>query len=211
MIYYYRYLFVKMKVFNYSELHFSEVTSYKILTLVFFIIFGYFLSILIFSLFQQPHQQPPQYQRQHSSNSGGDNFNYNNHYNEPQINPAWRGMSEHTPGYRQPLTAPSTAAPSSDRYLYDPRNPKKPIPAQRGARFPMDPRFAPPPTLAAVAPAGPPGGSGSGGPPGGLPGGPPGYRPPFPPTIASSSSSSMMPGSATAEGEEAAKILGKIV
>ena len=34
MIYYYRYLFVKMKVFNYSELHFSAVTSYKILTLV---------------------------------------------------------------------------------------------------------------------------------------------------------------------------------
>ena len=168
-------------------------------------------SILFFSFFQQPHQQPQQYQRQHSSNSGGDHFNYNNHYNEPQINPAWRGMSEHTPGYRQPLTAPSTAAPSSDRYLYDPRNPKKPIPAQRGARFPMDPRFAPPPTLAAVAPPGPPGGSGSGGPPGGPPGLMPGYRPPFPPTTASSSSSSMMPGSATAEGEEAAKILGKIV
>ena len=34
MIYYYRYLFVKMKVFNYSELHFSEVTFYKIPTLV---------------------------------------------------------------------------------------------------------------------------------------------------------------------------------
>ena len=30
MIDYYRYLFVKMKVFNYSELHFSEVTSYRI-------------------------------------------------------------------------------------------------------------------------------------------------------------------------------------
>ena len=30
MIHYYRYLFVKIKVFNYSELHFSEVTSYKI-------------------------------------------------------------------------------------------------------------------------------------------------------------------------------------
>ena len=29
----YRYLFVKKKVFNYSELHFSEVTSYKIHTL----------------------------------------------------------------------------------------------------------------------------------------------------------------------------------
>ena len=35
MIHYYRYLFVKMKVFNYSELHFSEVTSYKIPTLVY--------------------------------------------------------------------------------------------------------------------------------------------------------------------------------
>ena len=34
MIYYYRYLFVKMKVFNYSELHFAEVTFYKIHTLV---------------------------------------------------------------------------------------------------------------------------------------------------------------------------------
>ena len=33
MIHYYRYLFVKKKVFNYSELHFSEVTSYKIPTL----------------------------------------------------------------------------------------------------------------------------------------------------------------------------------
>ena len=36
MIHYYRYLFVKMKVFNYSELHFSEVTSYKIPTLIIF-------------------------------------------------------------------------------------------------------------------------------------------------------------------------------
>ena len=34
MIYYYRYLFVKMKVFNYSELHFDEVIFYKIHTLV---------------------------------------------------------------------------------------------------------------------------------------------------------------------------------
>ena len=34
MIHYYRYLFVKMKVFNYSELHISEVTSFKIHTLV---------------------------------------------------------------------------------------------------------------------------------------------------------------------------------
>ena len=33
MIYYYRSLFVKMKVFNYSELHFAKVTSYKIPTL----------------------------------------------------------------------------------------------------------------------------------------------------------------------------------
>ena len=32
-IHYYRYLFVKMKVFYYSELHFSEVTYYKIPTL----------------------------------------------------------------------------------------------------------------------------------------------------------------------------------
>ena len=34
MIHYYRYLFVKMKVFNYSELHFSEGTSFKIHTLL---------------------------------------------------------------------------------------------------------------------------------------------------------------------------------
>ena len=34
MIHYYRYLFVKKKVFNYSELHFSKKTSYKIHTLV---------------------------------------------------------------------------------------------------------------------------------------------------------------------------------
>ena len=34
MIHYYRYLFVKMKVFNYSELHFSKGTFYKIHTLV---------------------------------------------------------------------------------------------------------------------------------------------------------------------------------
>ena len=30
---YYRYLFVKKNVFNYSELHFSKLTSYKIHTL----------------------------------------------------------------------------------------------------------------------------------------------------------------------------------
>ena len=34
MIYYYRYLFVKKKVFNLSELHFFEVTFYKIHTLM---------------------------------------------------------------------------------------------------------------------------------------------------------------------------------
>ena len=33
MIHYYRYLFLKMKVFNYPEFHFSEVTSFKIHTL----------------------------------------------------------------------------------------------------------------------------------------------------------------------------------
>ena len=45
MIYYYRYLFVKMKVFNYSELHIFEGTFYKIHTLAFlirpFLIMGY--------------------------------------------------------------------------------------------------------------------------------------------------------------------------
>ena len=35
MIYYHRYLFVKKNVFNYSELHFSEGTFYKIHTLKF--------------------------------------------------------------------------------------------------------------------------------------------------------------------------------
>ena len=34
MIHYYRYLLVKKKVFNYSELHFSEGTFYKIHTLI---------------------------------------------------------------------------------------------------------------------------------------------------------------------------------
>ena len=34
MIHQYRYLFVKMKVFNYSELHFFEGTFYKIHTLI---------------------------------------------------------------------------------------------------------------------------------------------------------------------------------
>ena len=34
MIHYYGYLFVKKKVFNYSDFHFSKVTSYKIHTLV---------------------------------------------------------------------------------------------------------------------------------------------------------------------------------
>ena len=34
MIYYYRYLFVKMNAFNYSELHFSEVTSYNTMELL---------------------------------------------------------------------------------------------------------------------------------------------------------------------------------
>ena len=33
MIHYYSYLFMKKKVFNYSELHFSEGNSYKIHTL----------------------------------------------------------------------------------------------------------------------------------------------------------------------------------
>ena len=35
MIHYYRYLFLKMKVFNYSELNFSELTPFKIHTLGF--------------------------------------------------------------------------------------------------------------------------------------------------------------------------------
>ena len=34
MIHYYRYLLVKKKVFNYSELHFTEGTFYKIHTLI---------------------------------------------------------------------------------------------------------------------------------------------------------------------------------
>ena len=164
--------------------------------------------------------QPQQYQQQGPRH--GDHYNYQNHYNE-NINPAWRGISEH---YRQPLTTgPAPVPPTGsgtgmvpgDRYLYDPRNPKKPIPAQRGSgvRFPMDPRFAPPQNAGVTVggnsgPVG--GGSGPTGPPG-----PPrmsGYRPPFPPTSTSASSSSMITGSSTetaltAGGGEAAQILGK--
>ena len=154
---------------------------------------------------QPPHQQPQHYQQQ-PARHGVDHYNHS-HYNE-NTNPAWRGISEH---YRQPLTASTaTAATSGDRYLYDPRNPKKPIPAQRGSgvRFPMDPRFAPPPT-ATVTAAGSSAGSGHPGPPRMA-----GYRPPFPPTTTSNSSSSMMPGLVTGtvlatEGGEAAQILGK--
>ena len=40
MIHYCRYLFVKMKVFNYSELHFSEVTFYRIHTLIKVLVLG---------------------------------------------------------------------------------------------------------------------------------------------------------------------------
>ena len=101
--------------------------------------------------------------------------------------------------------------------MYDPRNPKKPIPAQRGSgvRFPMDPRFAPPQNTG-VTPGGNSGPVGGGSGPSGPPGPPrmSGYRPPFPSTSTSTSSSSMIPGSSaetalTAGGGEAAQILGK--
>ena len=46
-----------------------------------------------------------------------------NHYDNN--NPAWRGMES------RPTAGPSS---SNERYLFDPRNPKKPILAQRGGR-----------------------------------------------------------------------------
>ena len=51
MIHYYRYLFVKMKVFNYSELHFFEGTFYKIHTLApfnFWLLISNYLSYFCF-------------------------------------------------------------------------------------------------------------------------------------------------------------------
>ena len=90
----------------------------------------------------------------------------------------------------------------NERYLFDPRNPKKPILAnthrgrapeqqqQQQQRFPMDPRFVPPPGPRMA-----------------------GYRPPFPASGPSSMGSGIQggsenPQSLTNEGGEAAQILG---
>ena len=68
-----------------------------------------------------------------------------NHYDNN--NPAWRGMD-------QSSSRPGSSSTQAERYLFDPRNPKKPILAPRGnrdqhqhQRFPMDPRFANPPAM----------------------------------------------------------------
>ena len=53
----YRYLFVKKKVFNYSELHFSEVTSYKIHTLEYLNIMMSLVNLFFLSLFPKPLEQ----------------------------------------------------------------------------------------------------------------------------------------------------------
>ena len=88
-----------------------------------------------------------------------------------------------------------------DRYLYDPRNPKKPIPAQRGMRFPMDPRFP--------GHQQHPGNSGNSNAMVGPPRMASGYRPPFPPAASNpASGTGTDPKAVAAEGGEAAQILG---
>ena len=130
-----------------------------------------------------------------------------NHYDNN--NPAWRGMES------RPTAGPSS---SNERYLFDPRNPKKPILAQRGGRgggsstgvpleqhhqrFPMDPRFVPPPTMH-------PGSSGGGGQPLRMPSN---YRPPFPAAVPNQGVQAVQslgdPKSLASEGGEAAQVLG---
>lgn len=130
------------------------------------------------------HQhQTSNYHQQQQQQYSRDNYN---HYNDS--NPAWRGVDRSHHQHPQQ---------SNERYLFDPRNPKKPIPAQRGSgmRFPMDPRFAPPPQH-------------NNGPP------PPrmaGYRPPFPSAPNSAIQTTQDPKSllsSTDSGNEATQILG---
>jgi hypothetical protein len=79
-------------------------------------------------------------------------------------NPAWRGVQQqqqHDGRSGSSNSSQSWTTPRHSRYLYDHKNPNKPIPAHQGsggtARFPVDVRFAHPPPQAAA------------------------YRPPFPP------------------------------
>ena len=104
---------------------------------------------------------------------------------------------------QQPQQESNNRNNPQQRYLYDPRNPNKPIPAQNRnsgqrppgpevnssatSRFPLDPRFVPPPAV-----MGPRMGTG-------------GYRPPFPvqahPPVND-------PKGLASEGGEAVKIIG---
>ena len=110
--------------------------------------------------------------------------------------------------------AASTSS-SNERYLFDPRNPKKPILAQRGGRsgssgvpvsheqqrFPMDPRFVPPPTMYPGS---------SGGQPLRMPSN---YRPPFPAANQGGQAVQSLgdPKSLASEGGEAAQVQTKIL
>ncbi len=149
------------------------------------------------------HHAPPgqshghhHHQGHHGHGQQHHQYSQREHY-QSDSNPAWRGMDHRNS---------SSNSSSNERYLFDPRNPNKPIPAhQRGTRFPMDPRFAQPSHISNNGP--PPGPRMSG------------YRPPFPPSTSaggggggpSSLNMTMMssdPKSLAAEGGEAAKILG---
>lgn len=117
-----------------------------------------------------PQQSLQQHQKDHSAPPPP-----SHHYESD--NPAWRGVQQ-------------------QRYLYDHKNPKKPILAQRsmrppvdasGPRFHMDPRFVPPPNGPRM----------------------PGYRPPFPNQMRPESNAIISDAKTlAAEGGEAAKVLG---
>ena len=113
-------------------------------------------------------------------------------------NPAWRGMHN-----QQQQETNRNNPQQQQRYLYDHRNPNKPIPAQNRSsgqrppgpevnssattsRFPLDPRFVPPPAV-----MGPRMGTG-------------GYRPPFPVQAHPVND----PKGLASEGGEAVKIIG---
>ena len=128
------------------------------------------------------HQQQQQQQPHHVSN-----------IIEDSNNPAWRGVpgGDRNPTHQQ-----------QQRYLFDHRNPNKPIPAQNrssgnrppgpevtsASRFPLDPRFVPPPPPTVMGPR------------------MSGYRPPFPTPQASHPITD--PKALAAEGGEATNILG---
>ena len=128
------------------------------------------------------HHQQQQQQPHHVSN-----------IIEDSNNPAWRGVpgGDRNPTHQQ-----------QQRYLFDHRNPNKPIPAQNrssgnrppgpevtsASRFPLDPRFVPPPPPTVMGPR------------------MSGYRPPFPTPQASHPITD--PKALAAEGGEATNILG---